>query len=225
MNGSLKVSEPRIDETARIQDSRIGRWTAVGARTVLTETTLGDYSYVANDCDLIYTEVGKFCSIASHVRINPGNHPLSRAALHHFTYRSRSYALAPEDDHEFFDWRRSHKVILENDVWVGHGAILLPGIRIGNGAAVGAGAVVTKDVPPFTIVAGVPARVIRRRVTRKVESALMRICWWDWPHERLTASIDDFRKLDAADFAAKYDSSKERRFNARHEAYTSVLQD
>jgi hypothetical protein len=53
----------------------------------------------------------------------------------------------------------------------------------------------------------------------------MRICWWDWPHERLTASIDDFRKLDAADFAAKYDSSKERRFNARHEAYTSVLQD
>jgi len=225
MNRSPELSEPRIDATARIQDSRIGRWTAVGARTVLTETILGDYSYVSNDCDLIYAEVGKFCSIASHVRINPGNHPLWRAALHHFTYRSRSYALAPEDDHEFFNWRRSQKVILENDAWVGHGAILLPGVRIGIGSAVGAGAVVTKDVPPFTIVAGVPARVIRRRVTPEVESSLRRIGWWDWPHERLIAAVDDFRKLDAADFAAKYDSSKEKSFNARHEAYTSILQD
>ena len=144
----------------------------MGARTVLTETILGDYSYVTNDCDLIYTEVGKFCSIASHVRINPGNHPLERAALHHFTYRSRFYELHPDDDHEFFNWRRGHKVILGDDVWIGYGAVVLPGVKIGCGAAVGAGSVVTKDVSPFTIVAGVPAKTIRRRVLREVEEAL-----------------------------------------------------
>ena len=100
------------------------------------------------------------------MRINPGNHPLWRAALHHFTYRSRSYDLHPEDDREFFDWRRAHPVVLGDDVWIGHGAILLPGVKIGTGAVVGAGAVVTKDVPPFTIVAGVPAKTLRRRVPR-----------------------------------------------------------
>ena len=220
-----KKEEPRIDPTATVKDASLGIWTAIGARTSVQETTFGDYSYASNDCDIIYSKIGKFCSIASHVRINPGNHPLERAALHHFTYRSRYYDLHPEDDREFFNWRRNHTVILGDDVWIGHGAILLPGVRIGTGGAVGAGAVVTRDVPPFTIVAGVPAKTIRRRVSPEVEAALMRVRWWDWTHERLAAAIDDFRMLDAADFAAKYDPLGERRFNARYEAYTSILQD
>jgi phosphonate metabolism protein (transferase hexapeptide repeat family) len=200
--------EPVIDPTAEVKKSALGKWTAVGARALVTETIIGDYSYVMNDCDLIYTEIGKFCSIASHTRINPGNHPLCRATLHHFTYRSRPYHLGTEDENDFFNWRRSHKVIIEHDVWIGHGAILLPGVRIGVGAAIGAGAVVTKDVPPFTIVTGVPAKVLRRRLSPEVEAALMRVRWWEWPHERISESLEDFRKLDAAAFAAKYDPSK-----------------
>jgi phosphonate metabolism protein (transferase hexapeptide repeat family) len=203
MNG-----DPVIDPTAEVKKSALGKWTAVGARTLVTETIVGDYSYVMNDCDLIYTEIGKFCSIASHTRINPGNHPLWRATLHHFTYRSLSYRLGAEDEDDFFNWRRSHKVIIEHDVWIGHGAILLPGVRIGIGAAIGAGAVVTKDVPPFTIVTGAPAKVLRRRVSSEVEAALMLVRWWEWPHERISDALEDFRKLDAAAFAAKYDPSK-----------------
>lgn len=159
-----RPEDPRIDPTAMVKDTVLGPWTAIGARTLIQETVFGDYSYASNDCDIIYSRIGKFCSIASHVRINPGNHPLWRAALHHFTYRSRSYDLHPEDDREFFDWRRAQPVVLGDDVWVGHGAILLPGVEIGTGAVVGAGTVVTKDVAPFTIVAGVPAKIIRRRV-------------------------------------------------------------
>jgi phosphonate metabolism protein (transferase hexapeptide repeat family) len=165
---------------------------------------MGDYSYVVNDSSIIYSEIGKFCSIAAHTRINPGNHPLDRAALHHFTYRSLSYRLGPEDDADFFEWRRSHKVTLGNDVWIGHGAVLLPGVTIGTGAAIGSGAVVSKDVPPFAVAVGVPARVIRYRFDQETQEALLRIAWWDWPREQLSAALEDFRKLTIGDFIRKF---------------------
>lgn len=215
-----KAAEPRIDPTAKVRETALGAWTAVGARTQIQETVLGDYSYASNDCDIIYSQIGKFCSIAGHVRINPGNHPLWRAALHHFTCRSRSYDLHPEYDHEFFNWRRAQPVVLGDDVWIGHGAILLPGVKIGTGAVVGAGAVVTKDVRPFTIVAGVPAKTLRRRVPPEIEEAFMRIRWWDWPHEKLADALEDFRKLDAGEFAAKYDPARER---LAHAAYWECM--
>lgn len=198
--------EPQVDATAVVSDSQLGAWTAVGARTTIAESSLGDYSYVMNDANVIYSEIGKFCSIAAFARINPGNHPLERAALHHFTYRSRSYELAEDDDREFFDRRRASKVVLGHDVWIGHGAVVLPGVKIGSGAAIGAASVVSKDVPPFAVVAGVPAKVIRFRFDGDVQAGLMRLCWWDWPRERLAAALPDFRALGAAGFIAKYGS-------------------
>jgi phosphonate metabolism protein (transferase hexapeptide repeat family) len=201
-----KLSEkPLVHKTAVVNDCQLGAWVSIGARTTMIETIFVDYSYVCNDCQIIYAEIGKFCSIASHARINPGNHPLNRAALHHFTYRSISYSLAETDDSAFFDWRRAHKVIIGHDVWIGHSAILLPGVTIGTGAAIGAGAVVTKDVAPFTVVAGVPAKVIRRRVSEEAEAALMRIQWWNWSRQQLRAALHDFRVLNAVDFTRKYD--------------------
>jgi phosphonate metabolism protein (transferase hexapeptide repeat family) len=202
---SKKLGEkPRIHTSAIIIDSELGAWTEVGARTTILESILGDYSYVVNDSNITYTKVGKFCSIAAHTRINPGNHPLERASLHHFTYRSRQYDLG-QDDKSFFDWRRSHSVTIGHDVWIGHGAVVLPGVKIGTGAAIGAGAVVSKDVPTFTVVAGVPAKPIRERFPEAVQEALLRISWWDWPRETLLPALDDFRNLSANDFAKKYD--------------------
>src|SRR5262245_33457310 len=133
--------DPLVHPTASVRDSRLGRYTEVGARTSVIESELGDYSYVVNDSDIIYTRIGKFCSIAAHTRINPGNHPMERPALHHFTYRSLSYQLGADDDEAFFEWRRQHKVTMGHDVWIVHGAVILPGVTIGTGAAVGAGAV------------------------------------------------------------------------------------
>ncbi|WP_338664389.1 DapH/DapD/GlmU-related protein [Pararoseomonas sp. SCSIO 73927] len=195
---------PFIHPTAEVRDSRFGRWCEVGARTRVAESRFGDYAYVVNDSDIMGAEIGPFCSIAAGVRINPGNHPLDRVALNHFTYRSSAYGLG-DDDAALFAWRRSTPVTLGPDVWVGHGAIILPGVTVGTGAAIGAGAVVTKDVPDFAIVVGTPARVIRHRFPPEIIVALHRIAWWNWPHERLGKAMQDFRTLGAAAFCAKHD--------------------
>lgn len=195
--------EPFIHPTASVRDSRLGAWTEVGARTTLAEVEMGDYSYVVHDAQVIYATIGRFCSIASHARVNPGNHPLERVALNHFTYRASAYGLGP-DEVGFFDWRRGHRVTLGHDVWLGHGVIVLPGVSIGTGAAIGAGAVVTKDIPAFAVAVGNPARVIRFRFPADIRAALMGIAWWDWPRERLSAALEDIRTLSAEEFCRRY---------------------
>ena len=194
---------PDIHRTARVRDTAFGIYCEVGARTKVAECRFGDFTYVVNDSDIIYTDVGKFCSIAAHTRINPGNHPLERVAMNHFTYRSGAYGLG-EDDPAFFDWRRSFRCRLGHDVWIGHGAVLLPGVSMGNGAVAGAGAVVTKDVPAWTVAVGNPARPLRLRFPAAVCDGLERIAWWDWDRDRLRTAMPDFRTLSADDFVAKY---------------------
>jgi phosphonate metabolism protein (transferase hexapeptide repeat family) len=199
--------EPRVDPTAKIHDSTLGAWTAVGARTSIAESALGDYSYVVSDCQVIYSQIGKFCSIAAQSRLNPGNHPLERVAMHHFTYRSASYGMGA-DDPNFFGWRRKHQVVLGHDVWIGHGAVVLPGVTIGTGAVVGAGAVAAHDVPPFAVAVGVPARIVRFRFDDRRIARLLALAWWDWPHEQLAHSLPDFRTLAIDDFLERHETAQ-----------------
>jgi len=196
--------EPLIDPSATVKASHLGRYTEIGARTKFTESVLGDYSYVVNDSDVIYTTIGKFCSIAAHTRINPGNHPMERVTQAHFTYRASAYFDGEADEEAFFDWRRSHAVNIGHDVWIGHGAIILPGNTIGNGAVIAAGAVVTKDVPPYTIVAGVPAKPVRRRFPDDLAAKIEALAWWDWSHDQLHKALPDLRALGAGDFVERY---------------------
>jgi phosphonate metabolism protein (transferase hexapeptide repeat family) len=207
MAGKMLSVEPTIDPTASVRESNLGVYTEVGARTILLDVTMGDYSYVVNDAQITYTTIGKFCSIAAMTRINPGNHPMHRASQAHFTYRASAYFSGESDDAEFFEWRREHRVHIGHDVWIGHGAIVLPGRSVGTGAVVAAGAIVTKDVPAYTVVAGNPARPIKRRFPEAITSRLAELAWWDWGHETLRTALSDFRKLDVEDFLAKYEAS------------------
>lgn len=156
------------------------------------ESRLGNYSYVMERCDIIYTDIGKFTNIASDVRINPGNHPMEWVSQHHFLYRCTRYGLREEDNSAFFEWRRRQRATIGHDCWIGHKAIILPGVTIGNGAVVAAGAVVTKDVAPYTVVAGVPAKTIRMRFPKQIWQPLEEISWWDWDHGTLKSRMDDF---------------------------------
>lgn len=198
---------PLIDPTADVRDCMLGRYTEVGARTKLLETTLGDYSYVVNDSDIAYAAIGKFCSIAAMTRINPGNHPMHRASQAHFTYRASTYFVGEDDDHEFFAWRRAHRVVIGHDVWIGHGAVVLPGRSIGTGAVIAAGAVVTKDVADYAIVAGNPARLVRPRFPDAIAERLKRLEWSDWSHVALHAALIDFRTLSVGEFLDKYEAA------------------
>ncbi len=199
--------EPLIDPAASVKASTLGRYTEIGARTSFVESVLGDYSYIVNDSNVIYTTIGKFCSIAAHTRINPGNHPMHRASQAHFTYRASAYFDDATDDAAFFDWRRSHAVTIGHDVWIGHGAIILAGKTVGTGAVVAGGAVVTKDVPEYTIVGGNPARIIRRRFPEAIGERLKALAWWDWEHTRLRVALTDFRDLSVEAFLEKYETA------------------
>jgi phosphonate metabolism protein (transferase hexapeptide repeat family) len=183
--------------------------------------SMGDYSYVVNDSQITYTTIGKFCSIAAMTRINPGNHPMHRASQAHFTYRASAYFPGESDEAEFFEWRRGHHVHIGHDVWIGHGAIVLPGRNIGTGAVIAAGAIATKDVPAYTIVAGNPARPVKRRFPEEITDRLAALAWWDWDHETLRRALPDFRRLAVEDFLAKYEAAGSELSHSKRRSATS----
>lgn len=188
--------KPTIHPTSSIRKSLLGSWTDIGPNVSISESEVGDYTYFAGDASVIYSRIGKFCSIASHVRINPGNHPMWRVMQHHCTYRRVRYGLDTKDDEEFFNGRRADAVEIGHDVWLGHGVVVMPGIRIGTGAVVGSGAVVTKDIPPYAVAVGVPAKVIKMRFDEETVKKIMDTCWWDWDRKTLEERFDDFLYLE-----------------------------
>ena len=144
-----------------------------------------------------------YSDLYAHTRINPGDHPLERVALHHFSYRTSKYGFG-NDEEEFFQWRASQPVSIGHDVWLGHGAVILSGVTIGNGAAIGAGTIVTKDVEPYSIVVGNPGKLLRKRFTDEVIAGLEALEWWNWPPAVLAERLNDFRTLDPEHFISKY---------------------
>lgn len=196
--------EPLIDPSAEVINTTIGKYTEIADRCRISESEIGDYSYIMQDGSVWCATIGKFANIASSVRINAPNHPTWRATLHHFTYRASDYWPDADMDTDFFAWRRENRVTIGHDVWIGHGATILPGVTVGDGAVIGAGAVVSKSVEPYTIVGGVPARIIRRRFPQEIADRFQMLKWWDWDHDSLRTALPDFRALDAEAFLNKY---------------------
>jgi phosphonate metabolism protein (transferase hexapeptide repeat family) len=197
---------PRIHGSAKLREVELGRFTIISERVVMAECSLGDYSYLSRNSEAIYATIGKFCSIAADVRINAVNHPIDRISQHNITYRPNEFFLHAKVDKEFREWRSAARVIIGHDVWIGHGAIILPGIKIGHGAVIASGAVVTKSVEPYAIVAGVPAKRIKWRFPKSIRTRIIKLAWWDWSHDALAKAVDDMRVLSVEAFLAKWET-------------------
>ena len=143
------------------------------------------YHYPINH-DRLY--IGKFCSIACGARFlfNSANHTLRSLSNYTFPifYEAWGHGMSPAEA-----WDNKGDIVIGNDVWIGYDAVILAGVTVGDGAVIGARAMVTKDVPPYTIVGGVPARPIRKRFPDETVKTLLRLRWWDWPLEQIAEGM------------------------------------
>ncbi|ROU02434.1 chloramphenicol acetyltransferase [Histidinibacterium lentulum] len=186
-------------------DSTFGRYVEIGRGSRIAHSHIGDYSYCDRFADIANARIGLFSNIAAHARIGATDHPMDKASLHHFHYRSDDYWDDAGPDHTWFAHRRGRLAHIGHDTWIGAQAMVMPEVTLGHGAVAAAGAVVTKDVPPYWIVAGVPARPVRPRLPEATAERLMRLEWWLWDHETLRLRLDDFRSLSAEDFLDRYE--------------------
>lgn len=201
----LSATETFVHEGAEVHNATFGAYCEVGKGARVLNSDFLDYAYCDQFADIANTTVGKFANIAAFTRIGPTDHPYQNASLHHFLYRSSYYWEDAEDDPAFFAARSARRTVIGHDTWIGHGAIIKPEVTIGNGAIVASGAVVTKDVPPYMIVAGVPAQPMRPRYAQGIGARIEALGWWDWDHQRLRAALEDFRSLKAEAFLEKYE--------------------
>jgi phosphonate metabolism protein (transferase hexapeptide repeat family) len=199
-----KLAETVIEPSVKLREATIGVCCEVLGDTAIEYTELGDYSYLGEGCMVADAQIGKFCAIAAQVRIGAPNHPLDRPSQHRFTYCPEYYTADAERDHAFFRERRADRVIIGNDVWIGHAVIVMPGVTVGDGAVLAAGAVVTRDVAPYTIVGGVPAKQIRERFNRDIAAQLSGIAWWNWPAEIIFQRLPEFQSGDVEAFCARW---------------------
>ena len=200
----LRADTPLIHPDCQIKNSDFGAYCEVGRFSRILNTTFQDYAYCDQFSDITNTTVGKFANIAAMTRIGPTDHPMQTASLHHFLYRSSAYWEDASDDTAFFAARHARRTVIGPDTWIGHGAIIKPDVTIGAGAIIASGAVVTKDVAPYMIVAGLPAKPLRARFTPQIAERLQALAWWDWSHDALRTALPDFRKLGAEAFLEKY---------------------
>ncbi|MDY3747607.1 MAG: CatB-related O-acetyltransferase [Lachnospiraceae bacterium] len=144
------------------------------------------YQYSINHDKLI---IGKFCSIACGAKFifNSANHTLSSVSTYPFPIFFEEWGLNIKD--VATAWDNKGDIIIGNDVWIGYEAVILAGVTVGDGAIIGTRAVVTKDVPPYTIVGGVPAKPIRKRFNNETLDELLKIRWWDWSEEKIARNI------------------------------------
>ncbi len=200
------ATEPFIHPDCEINESSFGAYVEIGKGSRVNNSRFGDYSYCDRYADIANAQIGKFANIAAFARIGATDHPLHTAACHHFLYRSDDYWDDVGRDEEFFAHRRSRTAHIGHDTWIGAGAMIKPDVRLGDGAVVAAGAVVTKDVEPYSIVAGTPAKVLRLRQPTEIAERLIALAWWDWSHEAIRQALPDFRSLTAKAFLKKYEA-------------------
>lgn len=206
----LKRKEQMISISASIGENVFleGR-NSIGENAVLENSYMGYGSYIGARVDLAGCKVGRFCSIGPDVKRIKGTHPTNFVSTHpSFFNPHHPCKLSYVKERKFDDYRyadEKYNIIIKNDVWIGTGAVLVDGITIGNGAVIAAGAVVTKNVPDYAMVGGVPAKLIKFRFDQETIERLLKSRWWDrsieWieKHADLFSDVEDFLTIVEAE--------------------------
>ena len=162
--------------------SSIHKTSKVEAESLIVNTIMDAHSFCGYNCEIINTRIGKYCSIASNVFIGGAEHPIDWIGTSPVFYKGRDSIRLKLSEYE----RPKEKVThIGNDVWIGYRACIKAGVSVGDGAIIGMGAIVTKDVPPYAIVAGNPAKVIRYRFSEELIESLLKSQWWNEKEEVL----------------------------------------
>lgn len=172
-----------------VLDSSIASTSKVESGSTLVSTTFGAYSFCGYDCTFIKCDVGRFCSIASKVVIGGARHPMEYVSTSP-AFLSHKESIKTKFSKHHYHW--DPRTVIGHDVWIGEGVYVKGGVTIGIGAVVGMGSVVTKNIPPYAIYAGNPARLIRYRFSETVVDALLKSQWWEYSDEELHAVAPDF---------------------------------
>ncbi len=188
---------PRPGDTqiVYLQDVVNGPNIEVGAYTIYNDFVHDPRDFEKNNVLYHYPvngdrlKIGKFCSVACGAKFlfTSGNHSLRSLSTYTFPIFYEQWGLDPKNIRDA--WDNKGDIVIGNDVWIGYEAVILSGVTVGDGAVIGTRAVVTKDVPPYTIVGGVPARPIRRRFDPQTIARLEELRWWDWEEERIARNL------------------------------------
>lgn len=166
---------------------------SVYGNTTISFCSIGRYSYFAKNSSIINATIGRFCSVGFGVQIGTGRHPVNFMSTSPVFYSlNRLFTGKPlTTEQHYIEYE---DCIIGNDVWIGARSIILDGVKIGDGAIIGANSVVTKDVAPYSIVGGVPAKFIRYRFSEEKIKEIQTLQWWNWPVEKIKQSVHLFQK-------------------------------
>lgn len=183
-----------VGDNSNLLKSKLDRHTAVNRNCILDRSEMGFGSYINQNTTLKNTIVGKFCCISWNVCLYGGSSHNSTSPSMYTSYHWKSIFGNTEDSNK----TEKRKTIIGNDVWIGNGAIVINAVNVGDGAVIGAGAVVTKDIPPYSVVAGVPAKILYKRFSEETIERLLKIKWWNWP-EHIISSNERLLRIEALD--------------------------
>lgn len=177
-----------IGDDCDIDNLVMNEKTELGRRNLIRNVTIGKGTYTGTNTIIKNTDIGKYFCLSWNISIGGGNHDYSHVSMYTDYWFKRTFGIETQSQS-----KATKRVKIGNDVWIAAGVNIVNGVTIGDGCVIGAGSVVTKDIPPYSIVVGVPGKIIKKRFDEEMIELLEAIKWWDWSEDKIKKNIDFLR--------------------------------